>query len=86
MVSQVSQNSIDSYYQGGENYETQRALVLKTIKGFKFPVCDAQIVNATELDINVVTARRNKLMNLGLVKEAFKGKSPYTGRRVSFWS
>ena len=49
------------------------------------PASDREVKRYTGLDINIITARRNDLINAGLIEEAGKGFDPETKRSVTLW-
>ncbi len=59
--------------------------VLRTIQGAKRPVNDREIVAQTGLALSSVCGRRNELVEMGRVKEAFRDVDPATGKRVIYW-
>jgi len=48
-------------------------------------MCNRQIANTIDYEINSVTPRVLELRELGLVEEAFKAKDPKTNRTVIYW-
>ncbi len=50
------------------------------------PLCDAQIEHRLMYKQMQPKARRHALAKAGLIKVAFTGPSPYTGRPVKFWT
>lgn len=47
--------------------------------------CDRDISAGIDMAINVVTARRNELLKLGLIEESCRKLSRYTKRQVIAW-
>lgn len=50
------------------------------------PLCDAEIEHRIGQTQYQPKARRHALARAGLIKCAFTGPSPYTGRPVKFWT
>lgn len=65
--------------------DNQRTAVFSIIDEYKFPVCDRKISEELDLPLNLITARRNELVDAKLVEFAYKAKSPYTGIKVKHW-
>lgn len=63
----------------------KQAELLRLLQSAKRPACDAEIGKALGWSINRVTARRNDLVEMGKVEEAFRDIYPATGKRVIFW-
>lgn len=69
----------------GKVSETELA-VLDLIENSSRPLCDAEIEHAIGQTQYQPKARRHALAKAGLIKVAFTGPSPYTGRPVKFWT
>lgn len=59
-------------------------IVYQTIQRYA-PVCDSEIASYSGLNINNVTARRNELVDNGLVKADHVEENTKTRRQVTYW-
>lgn len=60
--------------------------VLRTIQGAKRPVNDRELTGFLGWPVSSVNARRNELVEMGKVKEAFRRVDPATNKRVIYWA
>ncbi len=60
--------------------------VLDLIENSRRPLCDGEIEHLIGSAQMQPKARRYGLAKAGLIKVAFTGPSPYTGRPVKFWT
>ena len=59
--------------------------VYVAIQMSKRPVCDLELVAYLGWSVSSVTARRNELMEVGKIEEAFRAINPKTNRRCIYW-
>lgn len=64
--------------------EKQREVYV-AIQMSKRPVNDRELVGFLGVSISSLTARRNELVELGKIEEAFRQVDPKTNRRTIYW-
>lgn len=80
------QTSIESYHSEVKKpkAERDRMLILNSIT-IRRLASDREIMGDTGLPINIVCARRNELVEKGLVKDGTTGQNVATGKKVTLW-
>lgn len=77
----IAQTSLDAF--GAVAINARQQQVFYALRGRVLN--DREIAAATGLPINAVTPRRGELADKGLVKEAYTGTDPATGRKSTYW-
>ena len=83
----VQQTSLESYseHKKSGDADAQSLIVLSVIPSRFQGITDREIQKATGISISSVTARRNKLVKDGLVRERGRRKCHVTGTNVLEW-
>ena len=86
MKTNVRETSLAAYQdlQDSNALGKQSKAVLDAYK-IRGSACDADVAADLNMDKSTVSARRNHLMKLGLLKEAYKGRSRLTGKTVWYF-
>ena len=82
----IRDSSIDSNGKRKANVsETQMQMIVDALKRSEVALCDNDLIAQTNLPINVVTARRNKLVELGTITSVGRKVSRYSSVAVHHW-
>lgn len=81
----VRDTSKESYREEQPKLGTKQNELLVMIKLAKRPPCDAELAKQLGWTNAIVSARRNELMDMGLVEEAGTGFYEPTGKTVTCW-
>lgn len=60
--------------------------LLRAVQTAKRPLNDRELVAHLGWPVSSVNARRNELVEMGKVREAFRDVDPATGKRVIYWT
>jgi hypothetical protein len=82
----VSETSKQAYREIQPDLSPKQKELYELLSKAKRPACDLEISKALGWSINSTTGRRNELVDMGKVKEAFKDINPATNKRVCYWS
>lgn len=80
----VQSTSIEAYYCQQERFETQRETVYYIVKNAMHPSA-SDVARLSNLKINAVTGRLNKLEQDGLIRKAGKKMDPHTKMNVYYY-
>lgn len=81
----VRSTSRQAYKQIQPRLSEKQQEVYVAIQMSKRPVCDTELVSYLGMSISSVTARRNELVEMGKIQEAFRAINPKTNKRVIYW-
>ena len=81
----VQETSKQSYREEKTKLGPRQRELYAMLSMAKRPMCDAELGKHLGWTNAIVSARRNELMDMGLVKEAGKGVYPPTGKTVICW-
>lgn len=81
----VAETSKQAYREIKPDLSPKQEELYKLLKSAKRPACDLEISKALGWSINSTTGRRNELVDMNKVQEAFKDINPATGKRVCYW-
>lgn len=65
--------------------ETQMQQIVDVLKRSEVALCDNDLIGLTSLPINIVTARRNKLVELGTITSVGRKVSRFSSVPVHHW-
>lgn len=63
----------------------KQAELLRAIQQSKRPINDRELTGFLGWPISSINGRRNELVEMGKVEEAFRAVDPKTGKRVIYW-
>jgi len=84
----VQPTSLDAYIRINEDNtaETQRNRVLGVLRRSRVPLTNREIATILKMEPSTVSARRNELRNLGLIRQAGRRKCRISGFTVFTWT
>jgi len=87
-MTQVRETSIDAYqlHRGTGKLSMQQQAILICLRHSRQPPTNREIAETISMEPSTVSARRNELIDMGLVKEAGKRKDRYTGIKAYTWT
>lgn len=84
MKTKVQYTSIESFFQQTRNFNRRERQLYEVLKEIQ-PASDRDLAYKLDWEPNMVTGRRNSLVEKGVVEEAFRAKSTITKRRIIYW-